>query len=145
MRHSGGLRFTEVALMDALRKAMDWAIEQRPEASLHHRAAFANSVAYLVTGASGGFGGPSIREHLCSWSLGETTSINIGGEAMTAIIPGDLPMPGAWDVDAAISHCDPLCFESASIHRVKLLQIMEREHCFDDDPKDLEALRGKGA
>lgn len=44
-----------------------WVVEQkRPEASPQKKAAFANSVAYLVTGWRGGqkeYHGPSVREH----------------------------------------------------------------------------------
>lgn len=145
MWNSRGVLAEEIGIMDALQKAMEWAKNKCPDSSLQHKAAFANSVSYLVTGASGGFGGPSIREHLCSWSLGETTTVSIAGEAMTAIIPGSLPMPGSWQFDAAIEHCKPLCFDPAEKYRNKLLQILEREHCFDDDPTDLEALRGKFA
>jgi len=131
--------------METLRKAMEWAKANRPASSLQHKAAFANSVSYLVTGASGGFGGPSIREHLCSWSLGETIAVNVGSEAMTAIIPGNLPMPGSWDFQTAIEHCDRLCFAPVDVFRNQLLQILEREYCFDDDPEDVKTLRGKSA
>jgi len=48
---------------DVLERAMAWASENHPNASSQKKAAFANSVAYAVTGASGGYGGPSVREH----------------------------------------------------------------------------------
>src|SRR5690606_26976322 len=47
-------------------QAREHAEREHPEASAQHRAAFANSVAYLVTGWSGGYGGPSVREHAVS-------------------------------------------------------------------------------
>jgi hypothetical protein len=133
---------------DILKNALDWAIEHHPNDSLAHRCAFANSVQYLVAGMSGGFGGPSLREHLCSWSLagihGSVNAIEVGGEAMTAIYPdGSLPRSGQWTFEDAVNHCAPLCFEAAEKYRDRLLQIQEREHCFDDDPQDLEELRGK--
>lgn len=128
---------------DPLEMAMAWANQNKPAASMHHKAAFANSVAYLITGASGGYGGPSLREHLVSWSLGTAGTVNIDGQAMTTITPGSLPMPGQWTFEAAVAHAAPLCFESARRHLNLLLQIQEREHCFDDDPEDLKALRGK--
>jgi hypothetical protein len=149
MRHSGIIFTSEVLVMqDSLQRAMQHAIAQHPNSSLQHRAAFANSVAYLVSGASGGFGGPSIREHLCSWSLagvhGTIGAINIGEQAMTCIKPdGSLPKPGDWSFEDAIVHCEPLCFGDISPWRNRALQIQEREYCFDDDPEDLEALRGK--
>jgi hypothetical protein len=33
-----------------LKKAMDWASANKPDASMSHKAAFANSVAYLCSG-----------------------------------------------------------------------------------------------
>lgn len=128
---------------EALEKAMKWAQANKPASSLQHKTAFANSVAYLITGAPGGFGGPSLREHLVSWSLGTVGSTELAGQAMTTITPGDLPMPGQWKFDEAIAHADPICFEPAAKFRNRLIQIQEREHCFDDDPADLAALRGK--
>lgn len=134
--------------MDYLKSAMDWAIEHHPDSSLYHRCAFANSVAYLVTGFSGGYGRPSLREHLCSWSLagpnGFVNAIEVSGEAMSAIYPdGSIPRAGRWSFEAALEHCAKLCFSPAADYRSQLLQILEREHCFDDDPIDLEELRGK--
>jgi hypothetical protein len=52
-----------------LEQAREWAKGKYPDASQFHACAFANSVQYLVLGCSGGFGGPSIREHLCSHAL----------------------------------------------------------------------------
>lgn len=133
---------------DILQRAMQHAIAHHPTASLQHKAAFANSVAYLVTGESGGFGGVSIREHLCSWSLagdrGTIEAISIDGQNLTCIKPdGSLPKPGDWSFEDAIVHCASLCFGDISQWRDRALQIQEREYCFDDDPEDLEALRGK--
>jgi hypothetical protein len=135
---------------DSLEKAMTWAKENHPDSSLAHRAAFANSVQYLVTGFSGGFGGPSLREHLCSWKLagknGQTEIVSIGGEAMTMLYPdGSLPSASGWDFESAIEFCRPLCFDPISEYRNVLISIQEREHCFDDDPQDLSDLRGKSA
>lgn len=46
-----------------LERAMAQARERYPRVSPELRAAYANSVAYAVTGLSGGYGGPSVREH----------------------------------------------------------------------------------
>ena len=134
--------------MDYLKAAMAWAKEHYSGASMQHKCAFANSVDYFMTGASGGYGGPSLREHLCSWSLagdsGSVGAVDVGGQAMSAIYrDNSLPIAGEWKFDAASVHCAKLCFSPASEHRLKLIQIQEREHCHDDDPIDLEALRGK--
>jgi hypothetical protein len=133
-----------------LEQAMQWAKENHPAASIQHKAAFANSVAYLATGASGGFGGPSLREHLCSWKLAGASGIvdtaSVGDEAVTMLRPdGSLPSAGVWGLDSAIAFCEPLCFDAAIKYRDILTQIQEREYCFDDDPKDLEELREKPA
>jgi hypothetical protein len=135
-------------MQNILQRAMQHAIAHHPGASLQHRAAFANSVAYLVTGASGGFGGPSIREHLCSWSLagdhGTLGAMNIGEQAMTCIKPdGSLPKAGDWAFEDAIFHCASLCFGDIRQWRDRALQIQEQEYCFDDDPDDLADLREK--
>lgn len=128
---------------DYLEQAMTWANQHHPGASMPHKAAFANSVDYLMTGACGGYGGPSLRQHLVSWSLGTVGTVDVGGRAMTTITPGKLPMPGGWTFEAAVAHAAPLCFEPAKKYLNLLLQIQEREDCFDDDPEDLKALRGK--
>jgi hypothetical protein len=134
-------------MSDPLSIAMEWAKANKPDASMAHKAAFANSVSYLVTGGSGGYGGPSLREHLCSWSLagsGEISSLALGNEAITVLHPdGTLPMAGQWKIEDAIAHCTPLCFDPAENYKSRLLQISEREHCFDDDPEDIKVLRGK--
>lgn len=134
--------------MEILEKAMQWAESNRPNESIQHKAAFANSVAYLVTGASGGYGGPSLREHLVSWLLagkaGKNEAVNIGGTAMTLQCPdGSLPRAGTWTFEKAVFHCNRLCFDPAVQYKNTLVQIQEREYCFDDDPADLKSLRGK--
>ena len=133
---------------ETLQRAMERAKEDHADSSLAHKAAFANSVQYLVTGFSGGFGGPSLREHLCSWKLagenGQAGSVSIDGEAMTILYPdGSLHSAGEWEFDKAMIFCEPLCFNPASEYRNVLIQILEREYCFDDDPQDLIDLRGK--
>lgn len=131
-----------------LKRAINWASANKPGGSMSHKAAFANSVAYLCSGWSGGYGGPSLREHLCSWALAgdeglnETASLN--GLAITVQYPdGRLPRAGHWEFEKAVKFCEPLCFEPAQRYLKILVQISEREYCFDDDPADLEALRGK--
>jgi len=127
-----------------LEKALAWAKRNYSQASPAHQAAFANSVSYLVTGFSGGYGGPSLREHLVSWSLGEVGSVSLGGVAMTTVRPTK-PLPGEWQFEEAVAFAAPLCFEPAEAFGEKLLQIWEREYCFDNDPGDLNYVRLKGA
>lgn len=123
-------------------QAMEWAIAHHPSADKNHRHAFAQGVAYLVTGTSGGSHGPSLREHLVSWSLmGEKGRVgNVGG--MTAIYPdGSLPAAGCWEIERAIAHATPLCFDPPETYLDKLLQISGQEHCFDDAEVDINALK----
>jgi hypothetical protein len=102
-----------------LEQAREHAEREHPEASAQHRAAFANSVAYLVTGWSGGYGGPSVREHAVS-------------HAAAGIKPA-----GEWGMDEACRFAEPLVFgELTALHR----QVAAVEHCFDDDPADVAAL-----
>lgn len=111
-------------------------------ASPQHLAAFANSVAYLVTGASGGYGGPSMREHAVSWSLagdGDNTLINTNLGPLTMQTPdGRLPRAGNWKFDKACEFAAPICFNEVLPAICK--KIEKQEHCFDDDPNDLRQL-----
>ena len=123
--------------MDTLKIALDWAKKYQPEASVFKQCAFANSVHYLITGYSGGYGGPSIREHLCSWALAGDGEIVPGN--ITMIIPdGRLPRAGDWKLKRAIAFCQPICFGVLSRQALK---VVEREHCFDNDPDDLRIIR----
>ena len=108
--------------MGVKNQARSWAALHHPDAAIQRVAAFSNAVAYLVTGGSGGYGGPSIREHLVSH----------------AIAP-DHPSPGNWEFNAACEFAAPICF--GPIDLAAALTIQQREHCFDDDPADLAALR----
>jgi hypothetical protein len=123
-----------------LEKAIAEAKAKHPKAPVQHHAAFANSVAYLVTGASGGYGGPSCREHAVSHSVflqsgGTRTTV----EGMNTFVPSsETVMPGQWDYESACNFADPLCFgELQNIHH----ECYRSEHCFDDAPSDIVALK----
>lgn len=104
-----------------LERALQLIRERKPEASEQKRAAFALSVAYLVTGESimGSLGGPSVREHAASHQYG----------------PG-----GRYSFDKAvellISDDGPIFGPLTDLHR----ECWESEYCFDDDPSDIAAL-----
>lgn len=114
-----------------------------PAAPTHHHAAFANSVAYLMTGASGGYGGPSCREHSVSWALAgnkgqhEQVETNIG--ALTVQYPdGSLPRAGEWEFEKALAFAQPLCYGAITqLH----MNCYKHEHCFDDAPEDIEQIK----
>lgn len=127
-----------------LEKTKAWGAAKHPESNNYRHAAFANSVAYFVTGASGGYGGPSIREHCCSWALAGdgyniATETNIG--TLTVQYPdGRLPRAGKWNFEQACQFCELICYGQLPAIASRIL---EQEHCFDDDPDDLAELRGK--
>lgn len=103
-------------------------IEQKyPEASQSKNTAFANSVQYLVTGWSGGFGGPSLREHAASYAVAHRGSLENGLYAFDEAVK-------------ILEHPDGVIFGPIQeVHRV----CYQNEHCFDDDPEDLKILGGK--
>jgi len=105
-----------------LRRARQLGEERHPAAPAEHHAAFANAVAYAVTGCSGGgFGGPSMREHWCSRLV------------LAEVIPGEA------DFQHAISICERACYGPLTIEIARMLVL---EHCFDDAPGEQEeALR----
>ncbi len=102
-----------------LEKARALVEERKPGASPQHKAAFANSVAYFVTGESGGYGGPSVREHAAS-RIAYTRASWTFDEAVLELIRDDGVIFG------------PI----TDLHR----QCWEDEYCFDDDATDVALL-----
>ena len=100
-----------------LTQAHELGEQRHPDAPAHHHAAFANSVAYGVTGASGGFGGPSMREHWSSRLLH-----NAG-------------MPGQIDFDCSVKLVEDACYGALTL---EMAQMLECEYCFDDAPGEQE-------
>lgn len=123
---------------ELLAKAYSWGNQKHPAANNYRHAAFANSVAYLVTGASGGYGGPSIREHCVSWCLaGDGYNTNFAG--MTIQFPDDrIPRPGKWEFEQACEFAAPIVYGRLPAFAAR---VAANEHCFDDDPADLDELR----
>lgn len=126
--------------------------EHYANASESHKEAFRNSVTYLVGGYSAG-SGPSLREHLVSWSLAglegivETTEVNINQVPvrLSLIYPdGVLPRAGEWELNKALKHASPYCFGPAEDYIKVLEKIAKAEYCFDNDVQDLKALRDRG-
>lgn len=127
-----------------LEQAYAWGQKKHPESNKYRYAAFANSVAYLVTGGSSGYGGPSIREHCVSWALaGDGFNVpaqtNLG--TLTMQIPDRrLPSAGEWEFEKACQFAEPICYGKLPAIASKIAQ---QEHCFDDEPADLAELGGK--
>jgi hypothetical protein len=132
MRHSCSLFTPQIQLTKEtmnidnysviLEKAFELGKVNHPDAPNQHHAAFANSVACFVTGASGGYGGPSVREH---------TSERMGSREKRM---------GKWTFEDAVKFCDNPCYgELTDYHK----EIFKVEHCFDDTKEDLEILQNR--
>ena len=106
----------DIAYYDrVLVQAHSWAKKAHPAASPQRWAAFANSAAYLLTGLSGGYGGPSVREHAAC------------------------RLPRTSDFDEACRLVDPVVFGPLTdVHR----SLWKQECCFEDDPEDMTELGG---
>jgi hypothetical protein len=85
--------------------------EKHPDAPGAHHGAFANSVAYAVTGWSGGYGGPSMREHWCSRLIHRVAT------------------PGAVSFEKAVKVCEEACYGPLT---AEIASMLPNEHCFDD-------------
>ena len=103
----------------AVQEAEAYVEKQRPRASPQRKVAFANSVAYLVTGMSGGIGGPSVREHAASRLHGP------GGNCFYE-----------QAVDVLIQDNGPIFGPITDLHRA----CWEEEECSNDDPDDIAEL-----
>ena len=101
-----------------LKRAMDFGKEKYPNAPVEHHAAFANSVAYAMTGMSGGYGGPSMREHWASRII--ISSFGVGLNRCS--------------FEQAVDAVEECCFGELTYE----IALMSRcEHCFDDPEADL--------
>ncbi len=106
---------------DILARAYRLGQERHPDAPSQHHAAFANTVAYLMTGWSGGYGGPSMREH---WAARVGTRV------------GTL---GSITFDQAVEAIEAACYGPLTLEIARMLNL---EHCFDDpEGEPEEALR----
>ncbi len=106
---------------DILTRAYALGRERHPTAPAAHHAAFANSVAYAVEGWSGGYGGPSLREHWAARLLAQAGR------------PGSIPF------DLAVTTVEAACYGPLTIEIARMLSV---EQCFDDhDGEQEEAQR----
>ena len=125
-------------LENTLGNAFTWGQAKHPYSTNYRHAAFAKIVSYMVTGASGGYGGPSIREYAVSWALaGDGFNVPTEGSLTMQFPDGRLPRAGEWEFEQACQFAEPICY---GILPAIAKKIVEQEHCFDDDPQDLEKL-----
>lgn len=101
-----------------LKRAMEYGKKKHPNAPVEHHAAFANSVAYAMTGMSGGYGGPSMREHWASRII--VSSFGAGFDRCT--------------FEQAIEAVEECCFGELTYEIALMSQC---EHCIDDCEADL--------
>lgn len=107
---------------EILKKAFEFGKEYYPNAPNQHHCAFANSVACFVTGVSGGYGGPSVREHAAE---------RMGSQVKRM---------GDWNFETAIAFCTEPCYGALTeLHHA----LFREESCFDDSEGDLKALRSR--
>ena len=102
-----------------LKRAYEYGKNQHPDAPAEHHAAFANSVAYAMTGASGGYGGPSMREHLASRLV--ISKFGAGANRCT--------------FEQATELLDDCCYGKLTLQHALML---DDEHCFDDAPGEID-------
>ena len=103
---------------ELLKEMYELGRKRHPDAPPQHHAAFANSVTEAVTGWSGGYGGPSMREY---WA---------GRLILRAGTPGEI------ELEQAISIVEQACYGPVTIEMARLLL---EEHCFDDAREDIDA------
>jgi len=106
---------------EVLDEALNWGKSHYPEAPSHKHCAFANSVALLVTGWSGGFGGPSMREHYA---------------ARVALSHGT---NGTFSFEKAVKIVTDPCYGPLTLNHARMLA---EEACFDDDPQEVWQAEG---
>lgn len=92
---------------NVLERAFELCKERHPDAPAEHHGAFANSVSYLVTGFSGGYGGPSMREHY-------TCRQEIGGKC---------------SFGEAVAIAESICYGPLTL---EIARMVVEEHCYDD-------------
>ncbi len=103
-----------------LEQAMALGKERYSNAPGKCHAAFANSVAYIMTGMAGGFGGPSMREH---WAGRVAHSKGLVGNC---------------SFEQAVEVAEGVCFGPLSYEIALMLEV---EYCFDDAPNEQEEAR----
>lgn len=106
-----------------LKEAYEYGERRHPGAPSAHHAAFANSVAYALTGASGGYGGPSMREHL----------------AIRLITDGFGSGAGCRTFEQVAELIDECCYGPLTRQHAMMLRCC---HCFGDPPGEVETAHG---
>jgi hypothetical protein len=109
---------------ETLEAARRWGEEHYPNASPQKHAAFANSVTYAAYRMSGGYGGPSIREHAANKALNDS--------------------PVEWQdrtEQEIYQFVAPFCYGPlTSLHREVWDDKRLRDISFDNDPADVAEL-----
>jgi hypothetical protein len=107
---------------ELIEHAQAWGRARHPNASQEKHAAFVNSVFYARSGATGPFGGPSLREHIADQSAHK--------------------YPVHWaeqPLETLLCFLEPLIYGPLTEEHLHWW-ILHKDICFDDDPADLAEL-----
>ena len=102
-----------------LDRAFEYGEKHHPDAPVQHHAGFANSVAYAVTGLVGGYGGPTMRQHLASQLV--ISKYGIGA--------------GRCTFEQAVELLEECCYGKITLAHASILAC---EYCSDDAPGEIE-------
>ena len=102
-----------------LKKSFSYGEEHHPDAPVQHHTGFANSVAYAVTGLTGGYGGPTMREHLASQLV--ISKYGLGN--------------GRCTFEEAVELLEECCYGKITMAHASIL---ECEYCYGDAPGEIE-------
>lgn len=106
--------------MNILDTTRTWGEQHYPNASQYKHAAFANSTWYALEHVSGGFGGPSIREHVAAKMIDDSRK--------------------TFTLEQACLFVAPIVYGPLTdMHRQMWRDF--GEICFDNDPEDEQLLR----
>ena len=106
-----------------LEAALEYGKSRHPDAPIEHHAAFANAISFAVTNMSGGYGGPSMREHLASRLI--ISKFGAGANRCT--------------FEQATELLDDCCYGKLTLQHAHMLI---DEYCFGDAPGEIEAAFG---
>lgn len=129
----------ELEIEEIIKDACAWGEERYPNAAVQRHRAFINSVAYLVTGVSGKYGGPTIRQHCVALALAGDGENHFNGFFWIQLYDERVKRAGKWSFPEACQFAEPICY--GKLPSIAKEFWKEHKHqCYDDDPLDLVEL-----